>query len=289
MKKIKGIFAIAFAATALFITGCDKTKEYDLIVPPTQAHFLNATAGTYYISNDPNSTFKIPVGITKASDKPTVINISVTSPTSAVVGTQYTLPATSVTIPAGKVVDSLAIKGIFAGYASGRIDTLVLTIQAGDAPASDYNKVYRLVMRKYCAVLSADLSGNFTTTRDYYNVTQVSAATYTANVSNWTATSATTATVLIKNLGATSDVGFGPFLPTDAASTGLTATIDWTNPANFTVTLASQPYVASLFTYGASTISGSGSFSSCDQTFSLNYVVRVSAGTFNGQSTILRR
>jgi len=289
MKKIKGIITIAVAATTLLMAGCDKTQEYDVIVPPVQAHFLNKTVGTYYVSNDPNSVFKIPVGITKASSKPTVINITMTSPTNAVSGTQYTLPTTTVTIPAGKVVDSLAVKGIFSGYATGRIDTLTFTIQSGDVPASDYNKVYKLVLRKYCAVVSNDLIGNYTTSRDYYNVTQASAATYTTSISNWTSTGATSATVTIKNLGATLDIGFGPFLPTDGAAIGLLATLDWSNPANFTISIASQPYVSSLYTYGASTVSGSGTFSSCDQTFNIGYVVRVSAGNFTGQSSILRR
>ena len=289
MKSFSRIFLLSLITASLMFAGCDKTKVYDTTLPPDQAHFLNTTIATYFVSNDPNSVFKIPVGITTVSSKPTVINITVTSPTNAVAGTQYTLPTTTVTIPAGKAVDSLSVKGIFSGYASGRIDTLVFTIQSGDVQASDYNKVYKLVLRKYCAVVSTDLVGNYTTTRDYYNVTQASAATYTTSISNWTSTGATTATVLIKNLGATTDVGFGPFLPTDGAATGIIATLNWTNPANFTITIASQPYVASLYTYGASTISGSGTFSSCDQTFNIGYVVRVSAGTFSGQSSILRR
>lgn len=288
MKQIKSLAALSGIAFVLLLTSCDKTKEYDVIVPPVQAHFLNTTVATYYVTNDPNSVFKIPVGLTKASSKPTVVTVTMTSPTNAVSGTQYTLPTTTVTIPAGKVVDSLTVKGIFSGYATGRVDTLTFTIQSGDAPASDYNKVYKLILRKYCAVVSTDLVGNYTASRDYYQVTQASGASYTAAISNWTSTGATTATVLIKNLGATLDIGFGPFQPTDAAATGLTAMLDWTNPANFTVTLASQPYVASLYTYGASTISGSGTFSSCDRTFNINYVVRVSVGTFSGQSSILK-
>lgn len=291
MKKINGLLVIVVIMVAAFIIGCDKTKEYTTIVPPKQAHFLYNSIGTYYIKDDPNSVFKLPIGLTKASSTPTVVNVTVTSNTGAALGTQYTLPATSVTIPAGKVVDSLSIKGLFAGYnsATTRVDTLLITIQSGDYPQSDVNYTYKLVLRKYCDVIESQLTGNYTSTKDYYNVTTVSGGSYTTSISNWVGTSATTATVIIKNLGATSDVGFGPFLPTDAAATGLTATLNWTNPANFTVTIPSQNYVSSLYTYGASTISGSGTFSSCDQSFNIGYVVRVSVGSFSGQSSILKR
>lgn len=290
MKKITGLLGLVACATVA-LTGCDKTKEYDVIVPPSQATFLYKSIGTYYIKNAPTSTYKIPIGLTKASSTPTVVNVTVTSNTGAQLGTQYTLPSLSVTIPAGKVVDTLVVNGIFSGYntPTPRVDTLKFAIQSGDYPKSDYNDTFKLVLRKYCDVLESELVGDYNSTRDYYNVTTASASTYNATISNWTSTGATTATVLIKNLGATADVGFGPFLPTDGAATGLTAVLDWTNPANFTITVASQPYVASLYTYGASTISGSGTFSSCDQTFSINYVVRVSAGSFSGQSSILKR
>src|SRR5882757_8943973 len=133
----KSILAILLLVTIL--AGCDKTKPYDTAIPPAQAHFLNATGGNYYVKNDPNSVFKIPVGTTVGSTSARTISISMTSPTNAVAGTQYTLPSTTVTIPAGKVVDSLSVKGIFAGYPSTRVDTMVFTISGGDVPASDYN------------------------------------------------------------------------------------------------------------------------------------------------------
>jgi hypothetical protein len=248
--------------------------------------------GSYFIANDPNSVYKIPIGITTVSNVDRTINYTVTSSTGAAAGVQYTIASNSIVIPAGKVVDSIAVKGIFAGYPTGRKDTLTFTITGGDVPVFSGFAVFKLVMQKYCPVVSTDLLGNYTNTRDYDKTTSgsASAAKYTASIANWTPLTATTASVLIKNLGSTSDIGFGPFASTEPAVTGLTATLNWSDPANFTVTLPSQAYVnTDLYGYGKATISGSGTFSSCDQTFVITYVVKVSVGSFTAVATKLLR
>jgi hypothetical protein len=281
------------AIVFILLFACNKHNEYSIITPPAQASFANTSSGTYYIKNDPNSIFKIPVGTTTLSSIGRNIAISVASPTGAASGTQYTLPANSVTIPAGKALDSFAVKGLFSGFTGTRVDTLVLTISGGDVPVSSYNSTYKLVMRKYCDVVSSNLTGDYTNTLDYYPASLTtgspSASKYTATISNWTAVTATTATVKILNLGLSPDNGFGPFAATDPAATGLTATVDWTDPANFKLTLSSQPYMASLYSYGAATISGSGVWSACDQTFTITYTVKVSLGSFSPILTKLVR
>lgn len=290
------IFYIAFVVAMLAINGCVKDNT---ITTPSLAKFaplVTSTSyvgtsfmGSYFIKNDPNSVFKIPIGITTASPVDRNITYTVTSPTGAVSGQQYNLSsATSITIPAGKVVDSIAVKGLFAGYAVARKDSLIFTITGGDVnPFPTYN-VYKLTMQKYCDVISTNLTGSYSNTKDYY-AGSASASSYAVTVANWASTGATTATVLLQNFGATTDVGFGPFKATDPATTGITATLDWTDPANFKITIPSQAYVASLYSYGASTISGSGTFSACDQTFTISYTVKVAAGSFTGTSTIMKR
>jgi hypothetical protein len=291
MKKNKFYFPALGLTLMVMILACNKNNPYDTIIPPAQAHFLNATIGTYFVKNDPNSTFKIPVGVTTKSGSSRNITYTVTSPTGATSGSQYTLPASSVTIAAGSVVDSLTVKGIFAGFPGVRVDTLTFNITGGDAAVSDYNSTYKLVMRKFCDVLSTGLIGAYANTKDYYpSVLPANAsARYTATVTNFTQLTATTASLLVQNLGADPAVGFGPFAINDPARTGITVILDWTDPANFKATISSQPYMSSLYTYGAATISGTGSFSSCDQTLTLGYAIRVSAGTFSNQFTQLVR
>ncbi len=184
------------------MASCKKTGDNDnLTIPPAQANFANLSGGTYYVKNDPNSVYKIPVGTTNVGTTNRNVAISVTSPTGAVSGTQYTLPASSATVPAGKALDSFSVKGLFAGYPGNRIDTLLFTITGGDVPVSDYNSVYRLVLRKYCDVVAANLTGAYANSRDYYpaviSTANQSAAKYTATISSWTPLTATTATIII--------------------------------------------------------------------------------------------
>ncbi|MDB5229280.1 MAG: hypothetical protein JWN76_85 [Chitinophagaceae bacterium] len=291
MRSYKSIFIASLALLGLSIVACVKDNT---IVTPAYAEFAtpgSVATGSYFITNDPNSVYMLPVGITTASSVARTINYTITSSTGAVAGQQYTVASNSIVIPAGKVVDSIPVKGIFAGYPTGRRDTLTFTLTGGDVdPFPSYN-VFKLVTQKYCNVVSTDLTGNYTNTKDYDKTPTGTASTqkYTASISNWVPKTATSATITIKNLGASSDWGFGPFASNEPAAIGLTATLDWSNPANFTITLPSQPYMLTTFGYGPSTISGSGTFSSCDQTFTLTNTVKVSSGNFTPVATILKR
>jgi hypothetical protein len=292
--KNKGLAILSLVVLALtIVVSCKKGYDYNL--PPDSvsvAEFSQVTNGTTYAgyfvkaTNDP---LPLVVGFTNTSNVDRTINFTVTSRT-AVAGTQYIAPS-AVVVKAGQSFDTLKFKALFAGYPSGRKDTV--TIKMSGFPTVNNTDSIRVVIQPYCDVTSTNMTGNYTASRDYWpaiTTANASATAYTAVVSDWTSTGATTATAKIKNLGNTPDIGFAPFAVTDGAATGLTAIFDWTDPANFKVSIASQPYVASLYTYGASTISTvSGSFSSCDQTITLSYSVRVSAGSFNNQHSVLRR
>lgn len=295
MKKYNAYLSAVLLFMVVLLTNCNKRDAYTTITPPAQANFLNATSGTYYVTNDPNSQFKIPIGVTTVSNSARTVTVSVTSPTNAT-ASQYTIPSTTVTIPAGKAVDSLTVKGIFAGYAGTRPpDTLVFTINGGDAAASDYNNVYKLVLRKSCDVVAATLSGNYSQSTDFYNGAASTRPKYTGNISNWVATSATSATVNIKNVGSTSDNGWGyvtaagGFSVTDPVITpGLTATLNWANPANLTVTIPLQNYFNDGS--GVSTIQGTGTFSACDNTFTIVCTVKYAGnGSTYTHTTVFAR
>src|SRR5690349_13645761 len=137
MKHKIGLLSLTaglLSVLSVAVVSCKKDK----VTTPDQTVSLfgaGGTTATYLVPDDPNSTFKIGLGITKASDAPRNITFTVTSPTGAAEGSQYTVSTKTVTIPAGKVVDSVSLKGIFAGYPTGRRDTLVFKITGGDIPA----------------------------------------------------------------------------------------------------------------------------------------------------------
>src|SRR5690606_6800539 len=109
----------------------------------------NLTAGRYEITG-PTVTYKVPVGVTTVSASDRTVTVDISSPTGAVEGQHYTVDSKTVTIPAGKTVDSITVQGDYASYLSGRKDTLIFTIVEPGVKPSDYNSTFTLLMRGPC-------------------------------------------------------------------------------------------------------------------------------------------
>lgn len=293
MQTISKICCLLLFVSSFVFFSCKKDNK--ITPPPAASEFIGAgTIGEYFVKNDANSVFKIPIGITNVSTSPRTITFSVTSPTGATQGQQYTLTGNSVVIPAGTAVDSISLKGIYAGYSTpGRIDTLIFTITGGDPQIFKGFETYKVVIRGYCDVIESQITGSYTNTIDYFGSTTDNpsgAGPYTTMVTNWVSTSPTTATANIVNLGASPDAGWGgPYFATSSVTNpGIKVTFDWTNPASFAVTIKSQPYFDDGS--GVSTISGSGTFSACTDVITIPFVV-VYAGDGNSYATttVLKR
>lgn len=259
----------------LIISSCQENNlvvDKD-VVPPAYAKFNVIkpadTIATYYIRNG-GAPFKIPVGLTNVSDKPRTIQFSYTS--TAAAGVQYSAPTTLV-IPAGQALDSLSVQGLFAGYPlASRRDTLIIRISGGDVPASPYWSTFRLIMRKYCDVSLAAFAGNYNNAIDNGNYGPYPMAITPGS------SSGTTGTITVSNL-------WDPGVPVTT-----TVTLDWTDPANFKMTIPDQVYfgAANWWIQGTST----GTFSSCDQTFTFRYRLYnkvTGAILYNNQVTVLSR
>jgi hypothetical protein len=170
--KIKIIPSIFFSAgLLLLLTVVLYSCKKDKVVTPDQELALFGAGGTttsYLVPDNPNATFKIGLGVTKPAPVDRKINFSITSPTGAVEGTQYTISSKTVTIPAGKVVDSVSLKGIFAGFPTGRRDTLVFKITGGDIPALIGSDVFKVVLQKFCPLDMTVFNGNFEVLADWW-------------------------------------------------------------------------------------------------------------------------
>lgn len=278
MKKIKNLLVFSFFATTFF--AC---KKEEISIPPTVSEFTaTSSLGKYFIQNDPNSSFKIPVGLTAASTSATTINFTVTSPTGATEGTQYTIASNSITIPAGKVVDTLTLKGLFAGYPTGRRDTLVFKITGGTVGAASWSDTYTVVLQKYCNVDLNSFLGNYNRTNEFFGSAY---GPYSTSISSVTPISATKGRIVVQNLY---DSGWGP----------IEFELDWTDPANFKVAVVPK----SSGIANAGTISSSyagrqvavrpfageeGTFSSCDGTLTLKMQLGVAGlGWFGDLYTV---
>lgn len=272
--KIKSTTYLLTILLSIGFFSCEKDNK--ITPPPAAAEFaVNSFVGKYFIKNDPNSVFKIPVGITNISNEPRTVNFTVTSPTGATQGQQYTLSSNSIVIPAGKSVDSISLQGIYAGYASRGIDTLVFQITSGNDPGvfEGYD-TYKVILQKYCDVNINDFVGTYTQSFDDgtygpYQIEVVS-ATSTGNTSGY---------LMISNLW---DAG---------GSTPIRVNLDWSDPSNFSTSIPAGQDLYVDGTYGPAKVkpNGYGTFSSCNNTISLKYQVYVAAGSFAATSTTMAR
>jgi hypothetical protein len=244
------------------------------IVPPSFAKFnvkaIADTIKTYYVKST-NEPFKIPIGVTTVSENNRTVQLTYSSRT-AVAGTQYSAP-TSIVIPAGKAVDTLAVQGLFAGYTSStRRDTLDVKIAGGDVAASSYWNNFRLILRRYCRVDLPSLSGAYTNVMDNGNYGPYP-MTVTAG-----AVVDSTATITVANL-------WDPGVPVTT-----TVRLNWTDDGNFTTTIPDQVYYGAANWWIVGTTAGT--FSACDQSFTLRYRLynkATGAILYNNQVTVIRR
>lgn len=256
--NIKNIFLLMITAgLVLGISSCKKDDQInEIITHPSFAKFGTNATVAYFVRDEATSAYKIPVGFTTKSDVARTINFTYISSTGAAQGAQYTAPA-SITIPAGGAADTLTIKGIFAGYPTGRRDTLRIRISGTDTA---YYNTFTVVMQKYCPVVPADLVGDYNNTREYTSAGALSYGPYWTAVKDWTAVNATSAKVKIENIY---DYGWND----------IEATLDWADPANFKVTIARQNtgmLDGGFPVYVRSTTGRPNTFSSCDGTISLS-------------------
>ncbi len=256
-------------------------RRTGISLPPPVSTFLNQRSGAYFITA-PDITDTIPVGVTTVANKDRVVSFTISSPSGAIPGTEYTLANNSVVIPAGQATGYIVVKGIFGFYnGTTRKDTLLFTLTdngTGGVAPSDFNDSFTLVMRGPCVEGEdfdpAEFNGDYLNCVDSQG-TYFSSA-YPVSIAS-TSTGPTSATLLIKNLGAPE---FFPQAGDPAFAPGITLNLDWSDPSHLTASLPSQPYESVSF---SATIAGDpgGGFSSCHQTFVLNYDVLIPAFGFD--------
>ena len=273
MKYNKFLFlylTIILSTFSVVLAGC--SKEEDMAIPPQVPFFMqNSGKGDYTIAT-PTTTFKIPVGLTAASNSETTVNISVNSTTGATQGTHYTLNKTTLTFPAGVVTDTIVVTGAYNQYLSGRKDTLVFSITNDKGVTSTLKSSYTLAIAGPCFEGDVNLNSflGAWTTNEVFGTSAW--GPYQTTVTAVNQLTPTTGTISVRNLY---DSGWNP----------VTFLLDWTDPANRTVTLATQTGIGNAGTVN-STYEGRdlqvrafagqvGTFSACNKTITLKMQVGV--------------
>lgn len=233
MKKLHSYSLTVLAlAMLVFFSACKKNNlviDQD-VKAPVLAKFNTASAvdsvTTYYIRATGN-VVKLPVGLTSAPESQRSVKFSYSSRT-AIKGTDFNAPD-SLIIPAGGLIDTLVFSGVFANFPATRIDTVTITIDpTSDVKGASYQSRYKIIMRKYCDVVLANLSGDYSNTREYSSpYTAQAYGPYLTSVTGLVATGPTSARCKLVNLY---DFGWDD----------IDATLDWANPSAFKVTINQQ-------------------------------------------------
>ena len=272
-----------YSLTALLLILCCSacTKDIETDIPPEIATFAGQTGGTFEITST-NTNYNVPVGFTTVTNNDRQINVSVSSPTGAAEGTHFTIDNKTVTVPAGQATASIIVQGNVAQYSAGEIDTLIFTISGGnEAAASGYYDTYTLVLRGPCFEGDVDLDDLLGTYANTNENLFFAYGPYTTTISAVTSTGPTSGTVTVTNLY---DFGWNPVV----------FDLDWSDPANRTVTLVQQAGIGDAGTLDA-TYSGeditvgpfagkTGTFSVCSQTLRLELQVGVTGLGFFPQT-----
>jgi hypothetical protein len=266
---------------SMIVSAC---KKAEITIPPAQTTFVNQTSGVYFITG-PNVVDSIPVGVTSVASVDRSVLISVTSPSGATSGNQYTLASNTITIPANQAIGYIVVKGNFNLYnGTPKKDTLVFTFgnaKTSSLPPSDFNNTFTLVMSGPCFegdVNLTDLLGDYTNTNENFSGTPF--GPYTTTISAVQQLTPTTGTITVDNIF-------------DAGWNSITFTLNWTDPTNRTVTLVQQSGIGDAGTinpaYTGDDITVKpvaapiGTFSACHQTLVLVMQVGVTGlGFFPG-------
>lgn len=275
MKSNRYILLLALAGPLTLLQSCIKEP---LAIPPSVSEFTANSPGTFFITNTANASFKVPVGITAVADVERTINYTVSSPTGAVAGKQYSIAKSSVTIPAGVVTDSIVVNGSFAEYSNSRIDTLVFTLTAGGSvQPSTFANTYKLVLQRYCAVSLPALAGTYRKSFDIDDSDPTAPyGPYDIDVTSGT-TTGTKGYILLDNLW-------------DVGSASIRVDLDWTDVNTFKTSIPDQfLYVDSRYGNARVRGVGTGTFSACDNKLTLRYQVYVSLGSFGTFTTTISK
>lgn len=275
---------VAALGVATMMVSC---KKQETTIPPAQVHFTGAASQSYAVRAAGVAPYKIQVGTTDVANTDRTVGIKVTSRT-AVAGTQYTLSANTVTIPAGQALGEFSIQGIFAGYPVGRLDTLVITLTEPSIAPAKFMDTIRLAIGDICVegvgFTLSSVIGNYARTTETYGANPVYGP-YNTSISSATSTGATTARIVVNNIW---DSGWGPIsFDLNWGVNPLTATvvtqsvITGSNAGDLNSAYAGQTMQVRAF-------SGSpGTFSTCNNTFTLRMQLGVTnVGYFGSLYTV---
>ena len=291
MKVFNQLSILAFFAVIILLLSCNKSNPYDIAVAPPEAHFVGKKIQYYYADSVTPPAFNVQIGTTDVSNTDRAVTYSVYSTSGAIGEVDYTIATGNntglINIKSGEAIGNIAIQARHYSVA-GSSDTLIFTLQQPSLKPAEFLDTLIVVIKGPPTCFEAFPNLN-SLLGDYPNTNQTLAGAplgtygpYVTTVSSIVQTSPTTADMIVEKIWS-------------AEWAPITFQLDWSDPANPIVTQSLQLNIASASTlpidptspyYSWNVLVGSavddtpGTYSACDQTFSLN----IGLGVYDPQS-----
>jgi len=246
MRKILSSLALL---SLLITASCVKdSKIYD---GPAIKHFPE-DAGTYFVEENSQEVFVVPVGLTATSGSDVSIEIVTGEGTDAEEGTHFDFVVKSPTVKAGEVLTNVQLTGNYGNLTDPT--TLVLKIDQEGGIRNEFS----LTIQKFCPFMQSDFVGTAVYTDMWWNggAVPVSSAAGTAE---------------------------NEIVVTGMYDDPTVIVLDYSDKANFTAGFQKMDTGWIHPTYGMVRAEGSGTFSACDRTIVLGIEYTVDAGSFGTQ------
>ncbi len=271
------IFKLSLATFAfgLLFTSCK--KEAYINTANQDAALFTKISDNYFVENVAGDSYTGTIGVSRAVVTDTKIEFTVSSPTGAVEGVEYTIPEKFVIIPAGQVLDSFKIFGDYAGLAGGT-HQLVLKFKPDVKAFVDADSCIINLMPSCDEAnpLISILQGDYNNTNETLGTSAY--GPYQTSISATIPAGPTSATAVVENIF---DSGWGP----------ISFTLNWTDPNNRTTTVIAQnaipgsdagslnsAYAGLPVAVRPYATSGPGTYSACAQELTLNMQLGVGDG-----------
>ena len=264
MKK----FAFKIVALVLFsgmMVSCDEDiVQNDADGSNTLAGFVNSS-GTLPVFEDGVFSYDVEVGVSTKSDVNRTIDLDINTALTTALPAEYTIDAATYIVPAGSFVGKIKVTGHFNGLTPLVTKFLVFDLSGVDgAHISNENKRFSLALFQACPFAIEDFVGTYDAIRDNNPSLQYEVVVTLGTEPNQLVLknihgsypSSMTKITLNGNLG-------NPLISYPAWQTNFI----YTHPTYGAVGLDPNPNVPSKF-------------DTCGLTMTLNYRLRVSAGTF---------
>lgn len=160
---MKRILVLLISVITVFSCETEDSQEAENYNGPTVTYFVDGSSSTFFVRND-ESVATLRIGSTALSSSDRTFTVSIDPASTAVENVEFTLPSTSVTIPANEYFGEFQVNGIFDGATEEGSELILNLSSASENVMVGQGSIYTLEIFKLC---ESHLEGMYSVTTTY--------------------------------------------------------------------------------------------------------------------------